>query len=120
MEKGGESRKPDFNHQMSKSKQKAAPTFFAAALGPKPAGEDFFLVAVVIDTPDDPCWNDGFNIVGTWEQIDQTFSRYMAGGGIRRKHTVSIYQGDAARAKLLEGLKEEARYQTQMHAQPNN
>jgi hypothetical protein len=44
----------------------------------------------------------------------------MAGGGIRRKHTVSIYQGDAARAKLLEGLQEEARYQAQMLAQPNN
>jgi hypothetical protein len=45
---------------------KAAPTFFAAALPPKPPGEDFFLVAVVIDS-DDPCWNDGFDIVGSWE-----------------------------------------------------
>ena len=69
---------------------------------------------------DDPCWNDGFNIVGTWEQIDRTFSHYMAGSAIRRKHTVSIFQGDDARAKLLEGLEEEARYQAQMHAQPNN
>jgi hypothetical protein len=100
-------------------KNQSGKTFFATALPPKPPGEDFFVVAVVIDS-DDPCWNDGFNIVGTWEQVDQTLSRYMAGGGIRRKHTVGIYQGDAAREKLLEGLKEEARYQAQMHAQPNN
>jgi hypothetical protein len=104
---------------MSKSRPKAAPTFFAAALPPRPPGEDFFLVAVMIDS-DDPCWNDGFDIVGTWEQVDQTFSAYVAGGAVRRKHTVRIYQGDAARARLVEGLKEEARYQAQMHAQPNN
>jgi len=105
---------------MSESAPKAAPTFFAAALPPKPEGEDFFLVAVEIDTAEDALCNDGFNIIGTWEQVDQTFSRYMTGGGIRRKHTVSIYQGDAAREKLLEGIKEEARYQAQRHAQPNN
>jgi hypothetical protein len=105
---------------MSTSTPKAAPTFFAAALPPRPPGEDFYLVAVEIDTPDDPCWNDGFNLIGTWEQIDKTFSAYVAGGAVRRKHTVHIYQGDAARAKLLEGLEEEARYQAQMHAQPSN
>jgi hypothetical protein len=100
-------------------KPKSAPTFFAAALPPKPEGEDFFLIAVVIDSGD-PCWNDGFDIAGTWEHVDRTFSAYVAGGAIRRKHTISIYQGDAARAKLVEGLKEEARYQAQMYAQPNN
>jgi hypothetical protein len=105
---------------MSKSRSKRALTFFAAALPSRPPGEDFFLAPVMIDTPDDPCWNDGFNIIGTWEQVDQTLSRYMAGGGIRHKHTVSIYQGDAARAKLLKGLEEEARFQAQMHAQSNN
>jgi len=81
---------------MSESTPKAAPTFFAAALPPKSEGEDFFLVAVVIDS-DDPCWDDGFNIVGSWEQVDKTFSAYVAAGAVRRKHTVSIYQGDAAR-----------------------
>jgi hypothetical protein len=101
---------------MSEFKPKPAPTLFAAALPPRPPGEDFFLVAVVIDSLD-PCWNDGFDIVGTWEQVDKTFSAYVAERGIRRKHTISIYQGDAARAKLLEGLKEEARYQAQMQAQ---
>jgi hypothetical protein len=105
---------------MSEAEPRSAPTLFAAALPPKPDGEDFFLVAVVIDTPEDALWNDGFNIVGAWEQIDKTFSSYVAGGAVRRKHTVSIYQGDAARAKLLEGLKKEARYQAQMHSQPNN
>jgi len=104
---------------MSTSTPKSAPTFFAAALPPRPEGEDFYLAAVVIESSD-PCWDDGFNIIGTWKQIDQTFSAYVAGGAVRRKHTVCIYQGDAARAKLLEGLKEEVRYQTQMHVQPNN
>jgi hypothetical protein len=104
---------------MSESEPKAAPTLFAAALPPRPPGEDFYLAAVEIDSAD-PCWNDGFDLVGTWEQVDQTFSAYVAGGAVRRKHTVSIYQGDAARAKLLEGLKEEARYQAQMRAQPHN
>ena len=102
------------------SNQKAAPTLFAAALPPKPPGENFFLVAVVIDTPDDPCWNEGFDIVGTWQQVDQTFSAYVAGGGVCRKHTINIYQGDAARTKVVEGMKEEARYQAQKRAQPNN
>jgi len=32
-----------------------------------------------------PCWNDDFNIIGTWEQVDQTFSAYITGGAIRRK-----------------------------------
>jgi hypothetical protein len=105
---------------MGKFKPKAAPTLFAAALLPKPPGENFFLVAVVIDRPDDPCWNAGFDIVGTWEQVDQTFSAYVAKEGVRRKHTLSIYQGDAARAKFVEGMKEEARYQAQKRAQPNN
>jgi hypothetical protein len=104
---------------MNESAPKAAPTFFAAALPPKPPGEDFFLVAVVIDS-DDPCWNDGFDMVGTWERVDQTFSAYVAGSGVRRKHTVSIYQGDAARAKLLEGLREEASYQAHMRAKASN
>ena len=95
-------------------------TLLAAMLPACPPGEDFFLAAVVIDTPDQPCWNDGFNIVGTWEQVDQTFSAYMANRKDRRNVRVRIYQGDAARAKLLEGLKEEARYQQQMRAQPHN
>jgi hypothetical protein len=102
-----------------KSSPEGAPTLFAAALPPKPPGKDFFLVAIVIDTPDDPYWNEGFDIVGAWEQVDQTFSDYVARGGVRRKHTISIYQGEAARAKLVEGMKEEARYQQQMQAQPH-
>ena len=86
----------------------------------RPAGEDFFLVAVVIDTPDDPCWNDGFDIIGTWEQVEQTFSAYVAGCNDDRGVSVSIYQGDAARGKVLEGLQEEARYREQMQAQSKN
>src|SRR5258708_24436700 len=95
-------------------------TLLTAMLPSRPPGEDFFLAAVVIDTPEDPCWSDGFDIVGTWEQVDQTFSAYIAGRSDHRKISVSLYQGDVARAKLLEGLQEEPRYQTQMRAQPNN
>jgi hypothetical protein len=42
-------KKPTMNKNM---RFKAAPTFFATALPPKPPGEDFFLVAVVIDSDD--------------------------------------------------------------------
>jgi len=103
----------DLKNFMSESEPKAAPTLFAAALPPKPEGEDFFLVAVVIDS-DELAGTTAFDIVGTWEQVDQTSSAYVAGGRIRRQHTISIYQGDAARTKLLEGTQGGgARYQAQ-------
>ena len=36
----------------------------------QPAGENFFLANVEIDSPD-PCWNDGFDVVGSWENRQQ-------------------------------------------------
>jgi hypothetical protein len=43
---------------MSKFTSEGASTLLATALPPRPPGEDFFLVAVVIDSPNDPLWNE--------------------------------------------------------------
>jgi hypothetical protein len=86
----------------------------------KPAGEDFFLAAIAIDTPAEPCWDDGFDIVGPWNVISRTISRFLAYDPRASRARVSIFQGQEARRQLTSGLTEEAKYQEQRKAQPNN
>jgi hypothetical protein len=86
----------------------------------QPPGQDFFCVQVRIDTPKDPCWDDRFNIVDSWKNISQMLSRYLAIDPRARRSTVRIYQGQAARRQVHEGIREEARYQAEKRAQANN
>jgi hypothetical protein len=85
----------------------------------QPQGENFFLANVIIDDPSDPCWDDGF-IVGSWHIVTRAVSMFLACDLRARQSKVRIYQGDKARERLIEGLAEEARYQQQKRAQPNN
>jgi hypothetical protein len=62
--------------------EKISPEHWIKFLGgtlPRPAGEDFFLFQVQLDTPTDPCWDDGFDVVGNWKSCCRTFnSKLMA------------------------------------------
>ena len=86
----------------------------------QPPGEDFFLAAVVIDNPNDPCWDDGFTVIGPWQTVSATISSYLNSDPRARKSSVRIYQGDAARKIFEHHCREEARYQEQKRGQPNN
>jgi hypothetical protein len=86
----------------------------------QPPGEDFFLANIQIDNPDDPCWDDGFSVIGDWKVISRTLSRYLAFDERARRSKVFIYQSEAAKRRFLAGLREELRYQQQKRAQPNN
>ena len=83
-------------------------------------GEDFFLASVMIDTLSDPCWNDGFDIVGPWQTVSRILSHYLAYDERARRSHVRIYQGEDARKFFRAAVLEELRYQEQKRAQPNN
>jgi len=88
---------------------------------PRPAGEDFFLFAVRFPGSPDPCWDDGFDVVGNWKSSCAIFRRHMVLQPDQNRMTrLEIFQGDAARAQLAYNLAEERRYQQQRKAQPNN
>jgi hypothetical protein len=40
----------------------------------QPPGEDFFLAVVKIHDSTDPCWDDGFDVVGPWDVVSRTIS----------------------------------------------
>jgi hypothetical protein len=84
-----------------------------------PPGENLFLAAVVIDTPD-PCWDDGFTVIGEWEIVSATIASYINSDPRARKSTVSIYQGDAARKMFEHLFREEVRYEQHKRSQSNN
>jgi hypothetical protein len=94
---------------MSESKPKAFATFFGAALPPRPQGEDFFLLIAVTNP-----YDSGLDMEGTWEQVERRFKEHLYGkfslyrGKDLPEFMISIYQGDAARAKLVEKLVEDA------------
>jgi hypothetical protein len=83
----------------------------------QPPGEDFFLAEVQLDTPSDPCWDEGFTVFGSWETIERTISNYRAFGP---RGQLRIFQGEAARRRLVKCLLEERRYQEQRRSTPNN
>jgi hypothetical protein len=86
----------------------------------RPVGENFFLAAIDIDTTADPCWDDGFDIVGPWSVVNRTIAGFLAHNPWASRARVSIFQGEEARRQLTSGLTEEAKYQEQRKAQPNN
>ena len=86
----------------------------------QPEGENFFLASVIIETPEDPCWNSGFDIVGSWQTVSRTLSHYLAYDERARRSQIRIYQGDEARKFFQTAVREELRYQQQKRAQPNN
>lgn len=89
--------------------------------GKKPPGEDFFLVEVSIDNPNDPCWNEGFSIHGPWDPVMATFHAWMLAHPEKVDHVgAEFYQGEAAREKRLAILETEIRYRDQMRSQPDN
>jgi hypothetical protein len=106
-ERGVEPAKPDA--------EKPSPT--KRSFPCQPPGEDFFLAEVQLDTPDDPCWDAGYMVVGSWQTIERTISACLAFG---RKGRLRIYQGEVARRRLVADLQEELRFQQQKRAIPNN
>lgn len=87
----------------------------------KPDGEDFFLVTVSIDTPGDPCWNEGFTIFGPWNSVMATLHSWLLTNPDKLDHIFAeLYQGEAAREKRLAILETEIRYQDKKRSRPNN
>jgi hypothetical protein len=79
----------------------------------KPSGEDFFLWYVIIDTPNDPHWNDGFVLFGSWDStVSQLQMRLgllvdkKAPGNLR----IEMFQGQNARNVLPDLIREESFY----------
>jgi hypothetical protein len=94
---------------------------FLAGKLPRPQGEDFFLFQVHFDTPADPCWDDGFDIVGTWKNCCAIFNVNLLAQADHNRHVrLTVYQGEEARRQMLHDLAEERRYQQQRRTQPNN
>jgi hypothetical protein len=85
-----------------------------------PPGEDFFLATIEILSNLDPCWNEGFSIVGPWKTLSPTVSKFLAYDPRAKHSRISIFQGDQARNMLRFHLFEEARYQEQKRAQSSN
>jgi hypothetical protein len=79
------------------------------------SGEDFFLATVRIDTPEGLCWDDGFDLVGHWENVSRTIADYLDCDPQAQHSTVRIYQGEHARVLI-----KELRYQEQKRTQSNN
>jgi len=91
----------------------------------KPEGEDFFIVAVRIENPSDPCWDDGFCLMGSWEIISRDLEKSIAltpkALGYRRcRFALKLYQGQEAREYMSQMVKDELRYAAQKRGQPNN
>jgi hypothetical protein len=91
----------------------------------KPEGEDFFVVAVRIHNPKDPCWDDGFSLMGSWEiinrDLDTTIALTPKMIGYRKcRLQLKLYQGEEARDYMNGVVKDELRYAEQKHAQRNN
>src|SRR5262245_30925424 len=86
----------------------------------QPPEENFFLATVIIRDPSNPCWDDGFSVVGPWDVVSRAISKFLVDDPRARKSSVAIFQGEDARAAWIEGTVEEARYQEQKRAQPNN
>jgi hypothetical protein len=85
-----------------------------------PPGENFILARVEFDDPAEPCWNDGFDIMGTWKVISPALSQCLTSDPRAKHSTIHVFQGDEARLALAQGIAEEARYQQQQRAKPNN
>jgi hypothetical protein len=104
--------------------QKIAPEhwrgFLSGAL-PRPPGEDFFLFKISFDTPTDPCWDDGFDVIGNWKSSCRLLhAKLLAEADQDRYARIAVYQGEEARRQIMHDLAEERRYQEQRAAQQNN
>jgi hypothetical protein len=87
----------------------------------QPSGEDFFLVEVSLDTPDDPCWNEGFCIFGPWNSVMATLHQWLLANPEKLDHIYAhLYQGEAARDKRIAILDTEIKYQNEKRSQSNN
>ena len=84
----------------------------------QPPGEDFSWPGSE-STPQRTLAGGG-DIVGPWDVVSRTVSRFLVYHPRSRQAHVTIFQGDEARRQLAIALREEARYQALRRVQPNN
>ena len=81
----------------------------------QPPGENLFLVSALVDDSD-PCWDTRYSTVGNWAAIQNAIALFH----FPKNFSVLLLQGDNVRSYLLNGAREELRYQLQRANQPNN
>ena len=83
---------------------------------PRPPGEDYHLLEISIDTPENVGWDDGFHIAGSWAQLTAVYASTVELLNLtKRKGSFKLTQGRALVNARLEVLwKEEIRYQQEM------
>jgi hypothetical protein len=94
----------------------------------RPTGEDFFLVHLAFETPDEPCWYYAENFVGSWRTVRQGLSKFLAHPSSdepeapygRAKVRIQIYQGSHAREMIARVLQTDQQRREQKLSQPNN
>jgi len=81
----------------------------------QPPGEDFFLISFVTDDSD-PCWDLRNTVTGSWASLQRSINLFH----FPKNFNVLFLQGDKAKDYLVQGAKEEFRYQQQQRSQPRN
>jgi hypothetical protein len=112
-------RPPKKSWPNQRSSQKPCKNILDALGGPKPDGEDFFVIDVIFDDPTNPNWDCAQSCVGDWEQAKASAGAVINAWADNKKRVskglrIVMYQGEGARSYLLAAMKEEARYQQEV------
>ena len=94
----------------------------------RPPGEDFYLIWLCFDTPNDPCWFYSQCFAGAWKATARALDRFLARpfsdepdapyGNCKAR--IRIYQGDDAHQIIEQTRRWDTQRQQQKAAQPNN
>lgn len=95
-----------------------------AILGLKPAdGEDFHVFTIVTDSAE-PTWEARKTFIGSYEHAAalcvSALGAMADNSSLKNGARVEFFQGQNARDYLKDSSIEEARYQSERHAEPNN